>query len=75
MRSAEPLVNEFLLTVDDMADLLCLSTREVWRREAAGLIPAAVRLGRKTVRWKGTEVEAFMQQLGNNRTDAGPAND
>lgn len=68
MRSAEPVVSEFLLTVDDMADLLCLSTREIWRREAAGLIPAAVRLGRKTVRWKGTDVEAFMQQLGRNPT-------
>lgn len=57
------LVREFLLTIDDMADLLCLSTREVWRREGAGTIPRAIRLGRKTVRWKGTEVEAFMKRL------------
>jgi predicted DNA-binding transcriptional regulator AlpA len=65
-------VSDFLLTVQDMADLLCLSTREVWRREAAGQIPAAIRLGRKTVRWKGSEVEAYMQQLGRERAGKTP---
>lgn len=71
MHAAEH-TTDFLLTVQDMADLLCLSTREVWRREAAGQIPAAVRLGRKTVRWKGSEVEAYMQQLGREREAKSP---
>lgn len=54
---------DYLLTVEDLAALLCLSTREVWRREAEGRLPRALRLGRKTVRWRGSDIEVWLTSL------------
>jgi excisionase family DNA binding protein len=54
---------EFLLTVRDVAELLSMSVREVWRLESEGRIPKAIRMSRKTVRWKGTQIEAYLSSL------------
>jgi excisionase family DNA binding protein len=54
---------EFLLTVRVVAELLSISVREVWRLESEGRIPKAIRMSRKTVRWKGTEIETYLHGL------------
>jgi predicted DNA-binding transcriptional regulator AlpA len=58
-----PRLMEFLMTVEDVADALAMSRREVYRREAKGQIPRGIRLGPCMVRWKGTEIEAFLAGL------------
>ena len=50
-----------LLTVADMARLLGISTRSVWRLTRAGRCPKPVRLGRAT-RWRRREVEAWVSE-------------
>lgn len=51
-----------LLTVKDVADLLAISTREVWRRADSGQLPKPLRLGGKLRRWLREEVEAVIEQ-------------
>lgn len=56
-------VQETLLTVNDVADILCLSPRVVWRYETEGRIPKAIRLAKKTVRWKASAIQAYLDNL------------
>ena len=51
-----------LLTVKDVADLLAISTREVWRKADAGDLPKPLRLGRKLRRWLPEEIEAVIER-------------
>ena len=52
-----------LLTVKDVAEIYCLSTREVHRREAAGTIPKALTLGHHTKRWRASDIQAHLDSL------------
>jgi excisionase family DNA binding protein len=48
-----------LLTVDEVAQLLGLSRRTVWRLRSTGRIPAPVRIGR-SVRWRRADVDEWI---------------
>ena len=48
-----------LLTVRDVAAALKVSPRQVWKLQAQGRLPAAVRLGR-SVRWRESDVATFI---------------
>ena len=57
-----------LLTVRDVAALLKLHVRTVWRLSALAesgqdQFPKPVRLGEKTMRWRATEIAAYLDQL------------
>jgi predicted DNA-binding transcriptional regulator AlpA len=52
-----------LLTAKDLAELYCLSTREVYRRAAAGLMPSGYKIGHHTRRWKASEIQAHLDSL------------
>ena len=52
-----------LLTVKDVASMLSVSQRQVWKLHASGKIPAPVRLGR-SVRWRAKDDIARWVQLG-----------
>lgn len=52
-----------LLTADDVADLLGVSKRTLWRLTAAGTLPQPIRFNRKLVRWKGAAVRAWIESL------------
>lgn len=45
----------------DLARLLGLSERTVWRLDSAGNLPQPIRLGR-SVRWRVVEIQAWLEQ-------------
>ena len=52
-----------LLRATDVAKLLAVSTRTVWRLRDAGQLPRPVRLGggRHLVRWRRSDIEDFVR--------------
>ena len=52
-----------LLTVKEVAGLLKIHVRSVWRMAATGQIPEPIRLGPKTVRWRAVDLEAHLTRL------------
>jgi excisionase family DNA binding protein len=54
-------VNNKLLTVRDVAAMLSVSTRQVWKLTASGKLPEPVRLGR-SVRWRESDLAEFIRQ-------------
>lgn len=51
-----------LLTVSEVATILTISTREVWRRVDSGELPRPIRLGPRTRRWPREEIEAVIER-------------
>jgi len=50
---------ETLLNVRGVAQLLAVSTRQVWRLHAQGLLPEPVRIG-GSVRWRREDLAAWL---------------
>jgi predicted DNA-binding transcriptional regulator AlpA len=48
-----------MLTANDLAEMLGIDLRSVWRRKADGTLPQPVQLGR-SVRWMRKEVEQWL---------------
>lgn len=48
------------LTVRQVAGLLQVHVRTVWRMAAAGEIPKPITIGRKTVRWRASDIQRFL---------------
>jgi len=61
--SSEPLPTPQLLTVRDLAGLLRIHPRSVWRMATMGKIPAALCLGPKTIRWRASDINAYVAKL------------
>jgi excisionase family DNA binding protein len=53
-------VSPILLSVQDLAALLNISVRTVWRQDSSGQMPRPVRIGR-TVRWFEEEILAWVR--------------
>lgn len=51
---------DLLLTVKDVAEILSVGVRTVWRWTAAGEIPQPIKLGRSTVRWRASEIQRYI---------------
>lgn len=51
---------ETLLNVKDVADILSVGVRTVWRWTALDKIPRPIRLGRHTVRWTASALQDFI---------------
>jgi predicted DNA-binding transcriptional regulator AlpA len=54
---------ENLLTVEDLADLLHVSKRSVFRLRALGALPAPVELSSNIVRWRPRDICAYIDRL------------
>ncbi len=52
-----------LLDVRRVAQLLGVHTRTVWRLVATNELPKPVKLGAKTVRWRLSDLETYVQDL------------
>ena len=53
-----------MLDVRELAELLGISIRSVWRMVAAGELPSPVRIGGgRIVRWRLARVQKFVDQL------------
>ena len=52
-----------LISARELAALLNVSASSVWRMRAAGQLPPAVRVGRRGVRWRLSDIKAFISQL------------
>ncbi len=51
-----------LLRVDDVAELLDISPRQVWRMADAGSFPRPIRIGAKLKRWPRSAVENWLAE-------------
>ena len=55
------LSERMLITVKDLARMLSVSERSVWRLVSAGRIPIPIKIG-SFVRWHRDEIEHWIQQ-------------
>jgi predicted DNA-binding transcriptional regulator AlpA len=61
IETASAIVSEpLLITAEDVARLLKLSTRSVWRMKSAGAIPSPIRVG-AAVRWRMDEIKKWIE--------------
>lgn len=58
------------MTVNQVAEKLCMSVRTVWRMVEIGKFPQPIRYNRKLVRWKVEDIEKYIKELSND----GPTN-
>jgi len=61
-----PFANPFdfdFVTARDVAELLCVSPRTVWRWAAAGRLPAPVRVGVRCTRWRVRDLQRYLDAL------------
>lgn len=61
-----------LITLKEAAEMLCISSRTMYRLMAAGCLPSPVKVGRAT-RLVLTEVDAYIDQLKAKRRQVGGA--
>jgi predicted DNA-binding transcriptional regulator AlpA len=52
-----------LLTASDVAEILCLSVRKIWEMDKQGQLPKPIRLAKKTVRWRESDIIDFLDNL------------
>ena len=48
-----------LVSAKELAEILSVSVRHVWRMKGAGKLPAFVRMG-KAIRWRLDDIERFI---------------
>lgn len=51
---------ENLLTVKDVAKIVGVTTKTIWKMEKEGRCPKAIRRGKRVVRWKSSDVVAWI---------------
>lgn len=51
---------ETMLTVKDVAEILSIGIRTAWRWANTGKIPSPYRLANRTVRWKASELQRYL---------------
>lgn len=54
---------EELLTVDQVAAMLNINKRQLWKMEKAEVIPAPIRWNKKLIRWKLSDIKAYIASL------------
>ena len=60
---APPEPTDQLMTAAQVADLLGIGQRSVWRWRSEGRIPAPVLLGPRTARWRLSAIEQWLTAL------------
>ena len=57
-----PRSTKLLLTVDDLAVILDVSRRTVFRLRARGVIPKPLRIGGTLLRWRSNDIDRFLEK-------------
>jgi prophage regulatory protein len=55
--------SEQLLTIQEVADLLKVSKRTVWRWLRQGRLPVPIRCSERCIRWQASVVRAYLKAL------------
>jgi excisionase family DNA binding protein len=50
-----------LLSVSQVANLLAISSRTVWRMRDSGQLPQPIRVSRNLLRWRLSDIQTYMQ--------------
>ncbi len=59
-----PIAHTQLLRIEQVAELLSVGERTVWRWASAGRIPAPLKLSNKVVRWRQADIDEYLARLG-----------
>lgn len=51
-----------LLKAEDVATLLGISMRSLWRFRSTGVIPAPIRIGERTLRWRAQDIQEYLDR-------------
>ena len=63
-------MDENLLTIEDMAKIFVCSSESIRRWCAAGIIPKPIRVGRRAIRFRESDIRCFLdRQSDANSTD------
>jgi len=54
---------DMLLTVKDVAELLSVNSRTAWRWVKLGKIPRPLKLSRRAVRWRASEMQSYIDRV------------
>jgi excisionase family DNA binding protein len=75
MKTEATLFVEQMITVQQLANLLKVSRRTIWRWLSQGRLPGPVRYSRTCVRWKASAIRSYMDALpaGEEQHGMGPA--
>ena len=60
-----------LLDVREVAEILGIAVRSVWRLSATGELPPPVRIGARIVRWRLTDIAGYTEALANDAQERG----
>jgi predicted DNA-binding transcriptional regulator AlpA len=60
---AQPLDGVTLLTARQVADLLGVHVRSVWRMSHAGQVPPPIRLAERVVRWRLADLQEHLDGI------------
>ena len=58
------LKDERLLTSDEICGITGFSRQTLWRHCRAGKFPEPIRFGERIIRWRGSDVERFLEAKG-----------
>ena len=56
-------MNDILIRREEVERMCCISRSELYRQVADGRFPRPVRVGLRAVRWRRSEVEAWIDDL------------
>jgi excisionase family DNA binding protein len=60
---SEDVAGEMLLTIEEVAQRLAVSPRTVYRMTQDGYLPKLLRVGKRSVRWRSSEIEEYIRGL------------
>ena len=52
-----------MLTVDDLAGILSVGRRTIWRWATEGRIPNPIKISERCIRWKASEIQEYLDSL------------
>jgi len=61
LNMTQQFANQLLMSAGQVAEMLNISTRTLWRLKSAGKLPAPIRIG-KCVRWRREDLNTWIEE-------------